>query len=185
LAAPRQWLLLLAPLAVNGLSARPLQYSFEGHYSAFLIPFLFLTMIMGYLNIRERWTYQKLPFRAAAAGFFVLMVGLGLLRQKPYFHRVSLAKMRAGREICRSVPPDDPIQASWNVVPQLSLRRHIRLFGDLRPVRWVVLDADMTGYSPPPEYVERMARFVRSNRHRLFCVKENFLVYRYDGIPSI
>ncbi len=143
LLAPRPLVLGLPILALNLLSLRSSQYSYQYHYSLLLIPGLFIAAIYGADKLRIIWMRRRkgkpqrdlTALRAVQIGALVLLVW-ALVIQIPYKNPALRAlrfpeppaRVQAARELIGMVPPDAKVAASSKLAPHLLPRRYIYNF---------------------------------------------------------
>jgi uncharacterized membrane protein len=123
---------LLVPLAYTWLGAEPHQGRLELHYGAPLIPFAFLAAAEGARRVK------RVPPWAFPLAFFV---SLALVPR--YSRPLTPMKEEAAARLFASVPPGEPVCASFDLVPSLATRETVELWkpGDDPPGRWIALDA--------------------------------------------
>ena len=153
LLAPRPLVLGVPILALNLLSERAAQYSYQHHYSLLLIPGLFAATIYAAGNL-QRWL-ERLIFslqrrggsketnvgrwRVVAVPAWGILLGLAMwtaLMNVPYKNPVVIvlryhetpARVHAARELVAMVPPEARVAASSFLAPHLLPRRYIYNF---------------------------------------------------------
>ncbi len=142
LLAPRPLVLGLPILALNLLSQRPSQFSYQTHYSLLIIPGLFAAAIYGaerlegiFARSRISASVERLLTRPVAW----LMLGLAvwvLLMNVPYKNPLVRAllyhepppRIEAARELIRMVPADARVAASSFLGAYLLPRRYVYNF---------------------------------------------------------
>jgi uncharacterized membrane protein len=178
LLAPLTLLPALPVLVLNLLAASPYQNSILAHYFAPVIPFLFIAVIWGSVNV-GRWiarlsaSWEKLALPSATrarvegrrlATIFVLITTLlvawffsplppGWQFRLAHYYQVSEHE-RALARILDLVPADAIVSAQSGVFPHLSRRPIIYLFPTVADAEYVVLDLDYSANKTPvDEYV--------------------------------
>ena len=139
---PRPLVLGLPILALNLLSTREAQYSYDQHYSLLLVPPLMVATVYGLDNLRK-WVAKWRAGRGAArdsrafVGWGVAaLVVWGIIMQIPYknpavsafLYPEPPAKVAAANELTRMIPPDAKVAVSSKLSPHLLPRRYIYNF---------------------------------------------------------
>ncbi len=178
LLAPLTLLPALPVLILNLLAASPYQNSILAHYFAPVIPFLFIAVIWGSVNV-GRWiarlsaswerpalspaTRAKVEGRRLVT-IFVLITTLmvtwffsplppGRQFRLAHYYQVSEHE-RALARILDLIPPDAIVSAQSGIFPHLSRRPVIYLFPTIADAEYVVLDLDYSANKTPvDEYV--------------------------------
>lgn len=148
LLSPRPLVLGLPILALNLLSTRSAQFSYDHHYSLLLIPGLLVAAIYGADRLRTLLARRQRsaetapsgkspgnPLRAVQLGALALVLW-ALIMQVPYKNPAvsafrypeSVARIEAVRALIAMVPPDAKVAASSKLAPHLLPRRYIYNF---------------------------------------------------------
>jgi uncharacterized membrane protein len=137
----RPLVLGLPILALNLLSTRDAQYSYDQHYSLLLIPGLLAAAIYGMDTLRkwlarrraaeDHWLNSKLVYWGVLA-----LVAWGVIMQLPYknpaiqafLYPEPPAKVKAANDLAKMVPQDAKVAVSSKLGPHLLPRRYIYNF---------------------------------------------------------
>ena len=149
LLSPRPLVLGLPVLALNLLSNREAQYSYEHHYSLLLIPGIFAAGIYGASNLvkwkERRWTvdggrapevYGSRSALRTMHWLALALVAWGLILQVPFKNpavRAFLfpeppARVAAANELVKMIPPEAKVAVSSKLAPHLLPRRYVYNF---------------------------------------------------------
>lgn len=175
--APRALFLVAVPVALNLLAGRSAQNTFQLHYAATVIPFLFYAMVRG-AAVLARWR-PGLPSWILPSALSVA----ALMAFPPVFIRVGPEKRAAARELLARIPLEDSVQLSHNLFPHAALRERVGLFPMDHPTRWVLLDRKMTGFHPPADYLADVDAFARVHAGRRVADVNGFQLYRFPEAP--
>jgi len=159
LLAPATLFLAVPTFAYLLLSDYPFQYSIAHHYTAPLIPLLFLAAVDGLDRLIRCGQAQGRDWRMAGRGLLLTGTLLGFLlwapapgggRYDPTAFTIT-AHSKAGQRILRQIPAEASVAAEWKFYPHLSNRR---MLGDLlnprfSPADYVLVDRAPGGTSAP------------------------------------
>ncbi|MGW9211212.1 DUF2079 domain-containing protein [Embleya sp. NPDC055664] len=145
-------LVALPTLGWRFLSDVPLHWGTHFHYSATLMPVLFLALLDAWPRLRaaRRWVVRG---HARVLPVGCLLVAVLLVRDFPFRELPHAAFWRgdpryaAARRMVDLVPEGVPVSATNHLVPQLTSRNVVSLLPDprIRP-RWVVADTWVAGF---------------------------------------
>ncbi|MFB6893080.1 DUF2079 domain-containing protein [Kitasatospora sp. NPDC056327] len=158
------------------LSNNPAYWGTNYHYSAVLMPIVFLAFVDVLVRFRER--DGMLPRRLARAALPAsAVVTLALL---PGFAFSQLfgtelwrtpARVEAARSVLAGVPDDARIAASNRLVPQLTNRCEVIVFGwpqNWSSAEWIVVDEDRPmGWPLPPETERQQVAEAKRSGYRV------------------
>lgn len=128
-------LLVVSPLfAQHLLSSRTSQVMIQYHYTAEIIPFIFIAFVFGIKNLlRLKWFDRRRSY----LGIALLLVSLVFtLRLGPYFGLPKIALMSYKTEdsvltkerFLKEIPPDAPVVATFEFLPRLTHRHELYSF---------------------------------------------------------
>jgi uncharacterized membrane protein len=171
--APALLLIPLPELAINLLSDRPQMTNIRYHYSAPILPFIYVAAAAGIHNLLSflqrisgwRRTFSPLK-RPAVQGRIAVFLAAGMLLfaaqmdyevgPLPVFHSpgnvasviepAPQEHLRALDEAVALIPADAKVSASNQVGPHLAHRRHLYLFPLLADAEYVVVDETEPAY---------------------------------------
>ena len=164
---------LLIPLGYTWLGANPHQGLLDLQYGAPLIAFVFMAAVAGWTKLKRK------PLWA-----FAVMTGLSLPWIKPYSRPLPEAKAAAAREMLALVPADAPVSASFNLVPRLAARPHLRLwFPGLDPKGWwLALDASPFAFGPGAlQSAPAVVALAKAHPDRIVYQQEGLLLLKPDA----
>jgi uncharacterized membrane protein len=163
--APLGFLPLLAPrtlaaaapgLAMNLLSLDPILINHRAQYQAFVLPFLVLAAMDGYLAWRRRAEGTRWP--GAALGTAVC---LSLILTSRTFNDFSIRHFRYGPDqaaahaLMARIPKDTAVSANERLVPHLVMREHIFVYPRGAGFSTHIVErADVLRRRPAPGYEE-------------------------------
>ncbi|MER2599409.1 MAG: DUF2079 domain-containing protein [Caldilineales bacterium] len=207
LAAPELLLVGLPLLLANLLSAYPLQYSGQLHYSAPLVPLVVAATIVGSQRLnralrRMAAALHSRPLWRLCRSFAVLIVWLGasallaqitwgytpigsqyqFARTTPSAHTALLARFSA------QIPADAPLSATPTLYPHFSHRRYIYQFPVVANSDYVLLDAaaDNSWAAHPVVLRDQAAALLASGQwHVLDAADGYLLMQRQAGSPAV
>jgi uncharacterized membrane protein len=164
--APLGFLPLLAPrtlaaaapgLAMNLLSLDPILINHRAQYQAFVLPFLVLAAMDGYLALRRRAEGSRWPGVALGAA-----VCLSLILTSRTFNDLSIRHWRYGPDqaaahaLMARIPKDTAVSANERLVPHLVMRENIFVYPRGTGISTHIVDrAEVLGRRPAPGYEEK------------------------------
>lgn len=170
--------------------------SMRSQYSAPLLPFLLGASALGLHWLRERSKARWRTLAPGLAAFVVSAAALGAYLYGPlplarHFtpERYQAApRLAAARQMIAQIPPQANVIAQSDLVPQLSQRRTVQLFGladpALRP-DYYLFDTDSKAsrwplsYEDRP-YLEALAQVRADAEYRVVAEREGFLLLRHE-----
>jgi uncharacterized membrane protein len=142
LAAPRAAAAALPGLAMNLLSNDPALFHHRTQYQAFVLPFLLLAAVDGFVALREAaWWPRRLPRGAplVAAGIAALVLGARTVNDLGVGKWRLGPEQRAIRALLTQVPGAVPVSVNERLVPHLATRAEIYVFPTaVERSRWVL-----------------------------------------------
>jgi uncharacterized membrane protein len=190
LAAPVLLLAAIPELAINLLSAAPLQTSIRFHYTAGLIPVLVAAAILGAAQLarsRPRWAAPL------ATGTLVLAIAgnyaLGAIPLWRYFpgaqqadaHAADVTRHdRLAARALKLVPRRAVVSATNTLGAHLSARRRVLSFPLVQDATWIAADETSPGYAdrlaPLPTAVQ-LSWLRRNPEWRLVFERDGILIF--------
>jgi uncharacterized membrane protein len=191
LVAPILLLAAIPELAINLLSAAPLQTSIRFHYTAGLIPVLVAAAVLGAAQVvrtRRRWTGPL------TTGALVLTIGanyaLGAIPLWRYFPGAQQADAHAA-DVTRHdriashalglIPKNAVVSATNTLGGHLSARSRILSFPLIQDARWIAADETSPGYAdrlaPLPTAVQ-LSWLRRNPEWRLVFERDGILIFQ-------
>ena len=157
LAAPLVLLAALPELGLNLLSATHTQSSIHHHYTAGLIPPLFVATILGAARLTRSRPNLRVPLAMTAVAAMVVanyMLGAvpvwrevpGGQRYQAYATHVA-SHDRATDRAVRLIPGDAVVSATNSLGSHLSGRRRFLSFPHIEDAQWVAADETQPGYA--------------------------------------
>ena len=184
-------LLLLFPIAVALLSKLPQFYTFGVHYSASLLPFLFLALIYGLKAFRSRLASLR-PERGRRIFAAVLLLLLAVNLANSNFWRIiqpsrykALADHGRVHALLKRIPEKASVAAQSALIPHLPRRKAIFMLPDQDEADYILVHP---GVNPWPYTREELATFVASldggNRYVLLARDGQVRLYKKAGAES-
>lgn len=156
LLGPRALAAALPGLAMNLLSLDPILINHRSQYQSFVLPFLMLAMVDGYLVLRRRTAGSRIPGIALGTA-----VCFSLILTSRTFNDFSVRNWRwgpdqvAGHQLMARIPKDTAVSANERLVPHLVMRESIFVYPRGRGISTHILDrAEVLTEKPAPGYVE-------------------------------
>ena len=191
LAAPLVLLAALPELGLNLLSATHTQSSIHHHYTAGLIPPLFVAMILGAARITRSRPNLRMPLAMAVviamvASNYVLGAvpawrGLpGGQQYEAYASHVA-SHDRATDRALRLIPEGDVVSATNSLGSHLSARKRFLSFPVIDDAQWVAADETQPGYADrwdPLATATDLAALRRNKAWRLVFSEDGVLVFK-------
>ena len=187
--SPTAVLLMLPTLARSLLSNHEPQYALHFHFLGPLVPFVFFGLVRGAGGLlRRRWpgdggTARRRGARRARLQLALLVlfcVGIvGGTRPAMLWARAhdGLERRPALERLLRRIPSDASVCAHNHLAAQLSNRREVTVYPDVRDAEWVLLDFGKPGGEYPlsrEEHVRRFFELVRSGKYGVRAVAGKF-----------
>ncbi len=163
LASGRAAILLVPGLAFSLLSSFSAQYAIVFHYTAPILPFLYLSALVGTQRLGERRA-AMVP-ALVVAGLVATCLLAGKLRS-PVLNAPFLAHEIVGRDAyapnapairaaAASIPKDDRcVRATANLLPAVVERRRAYIIPNGKTCEWALLDYRKEGRHPPSTYAQ-------------------------------
>jgi uncharacterized membrane protein len=132
LLAPRAAAAALPGLAMNLMSTDPVLFHHRTQYQAFVLPFLVLAAIEGYVTLRDRKGLSR--WRLPQAAPLVLAAVVAVVLTSRTLNDLGVAKWRLGpeqraaRRLLARVPPAVVVSVNERLLPHLATRREVYLF---------------------------------------------------------
>lgn len=175
--SPRRAVLVAVPIFINLLGTLPVQFRFEQHYSALLLPFLFWAMTDGWAR-GQSWLGNGGRWHTLFGYlFFAVAIVVCLTHQKLYYSSFSRAKREALRQLVSLVPVGDSVHATTNLVPRFAARPDVRMFPAPSATRWVALDFSPTGLYVSRNDQEAELAFNHRFQKAIVYSRENLRLY--------
>ena len=179
-------------LALNLLSATTTQTSVEFHYTAGLIPPLFVAAVLGgarvvRLGAARAGVVAGVALGSSVVGNFVLGP-LPVWNALPGGHGIPAETLvvsehdRVAARAVRLIPDDAVVSVTNSLGAHLSARRRILSFPLLRDARWVAVDETKLSYLDSfkrAPAARHLARLRRDARWRLVFAADGVLVFRW------
>jgi uncharacterized membrane protein len=156
LLAPRTLAAAVPGLAMNLLSNDPILINHRAQYQAFVLPFLVLAAVDGYLALRARAEGRRWPGLAlgAAACFAVILTSRTFNDLSVRFWRLG-EEQRAAHALMARIPPDTGVSANERLVPHLVMRKDVFVYPrGLGISSHVIERVEVLARRPAPGYVE-------------------------------
>jgi uncharacterized membrane protein len=113
-------------LLISLFSSYPLYYSLEGHYGAFVVPFVFLSLIHGLVRLQRRFRLKtfitKVPALTLLVTVIMLITLLPLTYAQYQVFNVDSQKDNVIRSFISRVPQNASILTQSNIFPFVSAR---------------------------------------------------------------
>ncbi len=212
LLVPTAGLALLSPglvlasaplLLANLLSAFPLQFSGESHYSAALVPFFTMAAAAGAARVlqsqkvRRDWPVlmgNRLPaFMFSVVGVCAVLFQIaegftpvgGEFRGSPGrgWPEVT-AHHRLLQRFARSIPPDAAVSTTPPLHPHLSHRQHIYLFPIIGDADYVLVDVAGTTDMHPADVKASLEQLMASGEFGVVEAEDGYLLLARNAQPS-
>ncbi len=203
-------LLASAPLLLaNLLSAFPLQFSGESHYSAALVPFFVLAAASGAARVLGRQKAQqgwaalmgnRLPafmFSVVAMCAIVFQVAEGFTPIGGEFRRSPsrgwpevTAHHRLLERLARDIPADAAVSTTPPLHPHLSHRQRIYLFPVIGDADYVLVDVAGTTDMHPADVKAKLERLIATGEFGVVAAEDGYLLLARDasrpvgGVPD-
>jgi uncharacterized membrane protein len=190
-AAPLVLVAAVPELGLNLLSATHTQSSIHHHYTAGLIPPLFVATVLGAARLTRTRPGLRVPLAMTlvvvmVAANYVLgavPVWRGLPGGQDYQAYAShvAAHDRITERALRLIPDGEVVSATNSLGSHLSGRRRFLSFPYIRDAEWVAADETQPGYADrwdPPATAAALARLRRNPRWRLVFSDDGVLVFR-------
>ena len=172
LLSPTVFVLPLPELAINLLSDRPQMTNFHYHYSAAILPFMYVAAAAGLYNLLtffhkvSGWRRVLAPLKTLVSERAPVFVAMGILLfavqmdydfgPLPLFHPQSNTlsviepapkeHLKALDEAVATIPKDAKVSASNQIGPHLSYRRYLYLFPTIQDAEYVIVDETEPAY---------------------------------------
>jgi uncharacterized membrane protein len=184
-------LLLLAPVAVALMSKLPQFYTFGIHYSAVLLPFLFLALVHGLKAFRNRLASLP-PIRARRIfGATVLLLLAVNLANSSFWRVIQPSRYQAlsdhGRvhALLKRIPADASVAAQSALIPHIPKRKAIFMLPEEDDADYILVHP---GVNPWPYTKEELATYVASldggNRYVLLARDGEVRLYKKKSRES-
>lgn len=172
---PLLFLCAVPDLAINLLSAKPLQTNIGYHYAAGIIPFVVAASILGAGRLGRR------AGPASLAALAVVAVGLPLSPLR--FVKGDAEALRSPARAAKihalgMIPPGVPVTASDQLAGYLSERPTISIFQFGRRGSWLVVDRNDPTYPSDASYHRAVARLAANPAWRLVYSSHGVEVFR-------
>jgi len=139
-------LLILPPLLVAILSKNPQNYSFGIHYSATLLPFVFLSLIYGLKNIKF-FLEKKFSSRAGKiVGFILILLLVANLANSPFWRIIRPSRYRAlgdygqvARAISQIPGRLHSVAALSAIIPHIPKRKGIFMLPEMGEAEYILI----------------------------------------------
>ncbi len=190
-AAPLALVAAIPELGLNLLSSTSTQTSIQQHYTAALIPPLFVASVLGAARLARRnegraVTIAALAVVAALAGnyrlgAFPLWQGLPGAGSYPNAAGYLSAHDRVADRALKLIPEGDTVSATNSLGSRLSARKRFFSFPVIKEARWIAADETQPGYADrwdPLATAELLARLRRSPRWRLVFSEDGVLIFQ-------
>ncbi len=173
LASGRASILLVPGLAFSLLSSFSAQYAIVFHYTAPIMPFLYVTALVGAKRLGgER---RAVPLAFVVAGLVATCLLAGKLRSpvlNPGFVERELAARDvygaaapAIRAAAASIPKDQTcVRATANLLPAVVERRRAYIIPNGKTCEWALIDYRRDGRHPPSTYAQEHAWLLEAVR---------------------
>ncbi|MEM3696135.1 MAG: DUF2079 domain-containing protein [Candidatus Bathyarchaeia archaeon] len=113
-------------LCISLLSSYPLYYSVEGHYGAFMVPFIFLALIHGIYRLQKNNRYQTFVLKIVKITFLICVISLAtflpLMYSKFEIFQVFHEHGTVVYKFISSIPQNASVLTQSNLFPHLSNR---------------------------------------------------------------
>jgi uncharacterized membrane protein len=134
-------LLIFPPLIVLILSKSPQMYTFGIHYSATIIPFLFISLVYGLKNL-EKFFY-KINKKKIFYVILSLLLIVNLANTKWNLLRISrysaIKDYKTVKEIINSIPHDASISALSSLIPHIPKRENIYMLPQINNAEYILV----------------------------------------------
>ncbi len=191
-------LLIAASFFMNILTDWPYAHSIIYHYSAPIVPFIFISAINGVARFKNKTRYLLLALLliSAVAGNlytgpkFTSLSNVDWITYTVTHSGVTYARSENIIEIFESIPDDASVSVSYNYLPWFAHREGIYMYpnpfefsnyglNESGPVPhpevdYILLDSSLQDYLSKKHVIDRL---VRENKYRLVMNKEKILVY--------
>ena len=129
LLAPRTLAAVAPGLAMNVLSLDPILINPRSQYQAFVLPFLLLAAVDGYVVLRGHRQARRAPGIAlgAAVCFALILTSRTFNDFSVRFWRLGPAE-HAAHALMRRIPPEAGVSANERLVPHLVMRRDVFVY---------------------------------------------------------
>ena len=178
-------------LGLNLLSATHTQNSIHHHYTAGLIPPLFVATVLGAARVTRSRPGLRVPVAAALVVVMVvanvLLGAIPVWRDLPggqtyraYASHVATHDRITDRAL-RMIPDDAVVSATNSLGSHLSGRRRFLSFPYVHDAQWIAADETQPGYADrwdPPATAEALARLRRNPSWRLVFSEDGVLVFK-------
>jgi uncharacterized membrane protein len=156
-------LLILVPVMVAVASKMPQFYTFGLHYSAALLPFLFLALVHGLRAFLNRLSFLKPGLRRKVFAAAVILLLVANLANSSFWRIIPPSRYRAladhGRihSLMKRLPDGASVAAQSALIPHLAKRKAIFMLPDLAAADYVLVHS---GVNPWPYTSEEMSMFI-------------------------
>lgn len=157
LLAPRTLAAAAPGLAMNLLSLDPILINHRAQYQSFVLPFLILAAVEGYLTLRKRHEATRIPGAVLGAA-----VCLSLILTSRTFNDFSIRHWRHGADqqaahaLMARIPAGTGVSTNERLVPHLVMRENIFVYPRGVGISTHVLElGEVLAHKPAPGYEER------------------------------
>jgi uncharacterized membrane protein len=183
-----QLLTVAAPLvAVNVFSTWSWTYSGGDHYSAAIMPFVFVSSILGVGSVAS-WLGKRfdLPYSRATVALCMAVLAIGLWQHHRFgvspvartFHPPQVtAHHKLGKELIQQIPPQAAVSSQANLYPHVSQREKAYLFPAVNDAEYILLDVTSSAYPiTPRELYIAVQRLLREQEFGVLAAADGYLL---------
>jgi uncharacterized membrane protein len=156
LLAPRPAAAALPGLAMNLMSSDPVLFHHRTQYQAFVLPFLVLAAVEGFVSLRRS---RLAEWRAPVAAPLVVAGVIALVLTSRTVNDLGVSKwargpeQRALHELLAGVPAGVPVSVNERLVPHLARRREVYVFpAGVERSEWILEHDVVLGRTPAPAF---------------------------------
>jgi len=185
-------LLVFPPLLVTILSKTPQIYTFGIHYSATLLPFIFLSFIYGLKNLQNFFEKQKPVLLKRAFVLIALLLILTNMMNSNFWRIANPSRYENIRDyqkvkqIIHQIPPDASVAALSALVPHIPKRKKIFMLPDLDDAEYILVHSKINLW---PYKKEEFQNFLRRIEHekKYKCIDQSgeIRLYKKVVVPDL
>lgn len=191
LLAPTAFLALLSPMVLLAaptllwrfLSLKETHWGIEHHYSAVLMPIVYIAFLQAMATHAPRLRAETLMrARKAVAAVCAVCAGIGLVTLLHDREWTPNERVRTAHELLAEIPPGSSVAASNPLAPQLTATHSVQLFpsyqGNPVDAEWVVVDTRYDRWPLTPEEQTRELLLLRTKGYQLIRERDDYVLLR-------
>lgn len=182
LASPSAFLPTLLPFFANFVSGSSLQKGLGLYYASPIIPFLFIALVYGLANLRQRFFVdKKKALTILCCTILIINLANSSLWQLLRPSRIAVTQHHVrGHEIIKKIPSEVSVSAQANLLPHIERRRKIYVYPDEgMEADYALLDTKGNQWPQSPHDYQKFLRQLKTDkRHELLIDEDGFLLFR-------